>query len=449
MNDSARQATRIDDIQGRMDPWLLGVVLALASLGMVMVGSSSVSQHPDPFHYLTRHLVFLAGGLVLGVWASRVELRTVERYNHLMLLGCFVLLTLVFVPGLGVSVKGAHRWINLGVSNFQVVEAVKVLFIIWLASYLVRFRDEVNATWGAMLKPIGVVVALVVLLLLQPDFGSSSLLLAITAGLLVLGGANMPRMFLPVLIGLPVLAFVAVLEPYRMRRLTSFMDPWADPFNSGYQLTNALMAAGRGEWLGVGLGSSIQKLSYLPEAHTDFILAVIAEELGFVGVCVVIGLYALLVGRAFWIGLQCVEMRRHFSAYLAFGIGLWIGLQSFVSIGVNLGLLPTKGLTLPLISAGGSSVLMTCAAMGLLLRVSYELERARRQMVRLRGDAAPEPSATAPAAPAYTPSRATPFTPAAATPVRPAAAAARTEASYGRGTSRLQQRVEPTFGGLA
>ncbi len=449
MNDSARQATRIDDIQGRMDPWLLGVVLALASLGMVMVGSSSVSQHPDPFHYLTRHLVFLAGGLVLGVWASRVELRTVERYNHLMLLGCFVLLTLVFVPGLGVSVKGAHRWINLGVSNFQVVEAVKVLFIIWLASYLVRFRDEVNATWGAMLKPIGVVVALVVLLLLQPDFGSSSLLLAITAGLLVLGGANMPRMFLPVLIGLPVLAFVAVLEPYRMRRLTSFMDPWADPFNSGYQLTNALMAAGRGEWLGVGLGSSIQKLSYLPEAHTDFILAVIAEELGFVGVCVVIGLYALLVGRAFWIGLQCVEMRRHFSAYLAFGIGLWIGLQSFVSIGVNLGLLPTKGLTLPLISAGGSSVLMTCAAMGLLLRVSYELERARRQMVRLRGDAAPEPSATAPAAPAYTPSRATPFTPAAATPVRPAPAAARTEASYGRGTSRLQQRVEPTFGGLA
>ena len=449
MNDSARQATRIDDIQGRMDPWLLGVVLALASLGMVMVGSSSVSQHPDPFHYLTRHLIFLAGGLVLGVWASRVELRTVERYNHLMLLGCFVLLTLVFVPGLGVSVKGAHRWINLGVSNFQVVEAVKVLFIIWLASYLVRFRDEVNATWGAMLKPIGVVVALVVLLLLQPDFGSSSLLLAITAGLLVLGGANMPRMFLPVLIGLPVLAFVAVLEPYRMRRLTSFMDPWADPFNSGYQLTNALMAAGRGEWLGVGLGSSIQKLSYLPEAHTDFILAVIAEELGFVGVCVVIGLYALLVGRAFWIGLQCVEMRRHFSAYLAFGIGLWIGLQSFVSIGVNLGLLPTKGLTLPLISAGGSSVLMTCAAMGLLLRVSYELERARRQMVRLRGDAAPEPSATAPAAPAYTPSRATPFTPAAATPVRPAPVAARTEASYGRGTSRLQQRVEPTFGGLA
>ena len=447
MTDSLRQATRIDDIRGRLDPWLLTVVVALASLGLVMVGSSSVSQHPDPFHYLTRHLVFLAVGLVLAMFALRVELRTVERYNHLMLLSCFVLLILVFVPGLGVSVKGAHRWINLGLSNFQVVEAVKVLFIVWLASYLVRFRDEVNATWGAMLKPIGVVILLVGLLLLQPDFGSASLLLAITAGLLVLGGANMPRMFLPVLVGLPALAFIAVLEPYRMRRLTSFMDPWADPFNSGYQLTNALMAAGRGEWLGVGLGGSIQKLSYLPEAHTDFILAVIAEELGFVGVCAVIGLYALLVGRAFWIGLQCVEMRRHFSAYLAFGIGLWIGLQSFVSIGVNLGLLPTKGLTLPLISSGGSSVLMTCAAMGLLLRVSYELERARRQMAHLRGDAA----ADVPAAVAATPTRTSPQYPpvAAGASLGPTAVPALARASAARGTSRLQQRVEPTFGGMA
>ncbi len=446
MSDYARQATRIDDIQGRLDPWLLAVVLALASLGVVMVGSSSVSQHPDPFHYLTRHLMFLFGGLVLGTFATRIELKTVERYNQLMLLACVVLLLMVFVPGLGVSVKGAHRWINLGVSNFQVVEAVKVLFIIWLASYLVRFRDEVNATWRAMLKPIGVVGLLVVLLLLQPDFGSSSLLLAITAGLLILGGVNMPRMFLPVLVGLPVLAFVAVLEPYRMRRLTSFMDPWADPFNSGYQLTNALMAAGRGEWLGVGLGSSIQKLSYLPEAHTDFILAVIAEELGFLGVCAVIGLYGLLVGRALWIGLQCVEMRRHFSAYLAFGIALWIGLQSFVSIGVNLGLLPTKGLTLPLISSGGSSVLMTCAAMGLLLRVSYELERAQRQMARLRGEAPVDATS-----PALVTSARSPVASASKPDMAPAVVAAPTRArgTTGRGTSRLQPRIEPTFGGVA
>lgn len=436
MNDRARQATRLEAIGGRYDPWLLGAALALASLGVVMVASSSISQTATPFYYLVRHLMFLAGGLGLAIWAMRTELKTVEHYNQLLLLGCVGLLLLVFVPGLGVSVKGAHRWINLGVSNFQVVEAVKVFFIVWLASYLVRFRDEVNATWIAMLKPLGVVVVLVALLLMQPDFGSSSLLLAITAGMLVLGGVNMPRMFGPVLVGLPVLAVIAIAEPYRMRRLTSFADPWADPFGSGYQLTNALMAIGRGEWSGIGLGGSVLKLNYLPEVHTDFIFSVIGEELGFAGICLVIGLYALLVGRAFWVGLRCVEMRRHFAGYCAFGIALWIGLQSFVSMGVNLGLLPTKGLTLPLISSGGSSVLMTCAAMGLLLRVSYELDRAQRQ-VALRGElqASAEPAPAASDTPATAPSATAPAT-------TPAPAAV-------RGTSRLRQRIEPIFGRTA
>lgn len=437
MNERVRQATRLEAIGGRYDPWLLGAALALASLGVVMVASSSISQTATPFYYLVRHLMFLAGGLGLAIWAMRTELKTVEHYNQLLLLGCVGLLLLVFVPGLGVSVKGAHRWINLGVSNFQVVEAVKVFFIVWLASYLVRFRDEVNATWIAMLKPLGVVVVLVALLLMQPDFGSSSLLLAITAGMLVLGGVNMPRMFGPVLVGLPVLAVIAIAEPYRMRRLTSFADPWADPFGSGYQLTNALMAIGRGEWAGIGLGGSVLKLNYLPEVHTDFIFSVIGEELGFAGICLVIGLYALLVGRAFWVGLRCVEMRRHFAGYCAFGIALWIGLQSFVSMGVNLGLLPTKGLTLPLISSGGSSVLMTCAAMGLLLRVSYELERAQRQ-VALRGElqAGGDPVAASPEAPAAAP-----------TPAASAASPATPEPAPVRGTSRLRQRIEPIFGG--
>jgi cell division protein FtsW len=230
---------------------------------------------------------------------------------------------------------------------------------------------------------------LVVLLLLQPDFGSSMLLLAITAGMLVLGGVNIRACRCPVILLPAGLAALAIAEPYRMRRLTSFMDPWADQFgSSGYQLTNALMAIGRGEWFGVGLGGSVQKLNYLPEAHTDFIFSVIAEELGFVGVCLVIALYALLVGRAFWHGPALRGDARHFAGYVAFGVALWIGMQSFVSIGVNLGLLPTKGLTLPLISSGGSSVMMTCVAMGLLLRVSYELERTERQ-VALRGDALP------------------------------------------------------------
>src|SRR5690606_12645006 len=310
-----RQATRLEAITGRYDGWLLGASIALAAIGVVMVASSSIAigegMDVGPFHFLTRHLVFLALGMGLAAWAMRTELKTVERFNQLLLLGCVVLLLAVFVPGLGQSVNGARRWINLGVSNFQVVEAVKLLYIVWLASYLVRFRDEVNATWPAMLKPLGVAGLLVGLLRLRPDFGSSSLLLAITAGMLVLGGVNLPRMSLPVVVGLPVFAFIAILEPYRVRRFTSFLDPWADQLGSGYQLSNALMAVGRGEWFGVGLGASVQKLSYLPEAHTDFIFSVIAEELGFVGVCLVIGLYALLVGRAFWIGYRCVGMRRH------------------------------------------------------------------------------------------------------------------------------------------
>ncbi|MGH8060800.1 MAG: putative lipid II flippase FtsW [Pseudoxanthomonas sp.] len=433
MNDSPRQATRLEAIGGRYDPWLLGVIVVLAGLGVVMVGSSSIAMDSNPFHYLIRHVVFLGVGVGLAYWVMRTELKTVEHYNQYLLLACFVLLVSVYVPGLGSSVNGARRWINLGISKFQVVEAVKVLYIVWLSSYLVRFRDEVNATWPAMLKPLGVAVALVGLLLLQPDFGSSTLLLAITAGMLVLGGVNLPRMSAPIVIGLPIFAFVAILEPYRMRRITSFMNPWADQLGSGYQLSNALMAIGRGEWMGVGLGGSVQKLNYLPEAHTDFIFSVIGEELGFIGVCGVIALYALLAGRAFHLGLRCVEMRRHFPGYCAFGIALWISMQSFVSIGVNLGLLPTKGLTLPLISSGGSSVMMTCVAMGLLLRVSYELDRAERQVALLRGEAAP----------------------AAETPVvadTPAATTTKMQTptpAPKRGTSRLNARVEPTFERIA
>lgn len=429
VDNGTRQATRLDAIQGRYDPWLLLIVIAIAAFGVVMVASSSIAIGEDlevgPFYFLVRHLMFLALGIGLCIAVMRTELKTLERWPQALLLACFGLLLLVFVPGLGRSVNGAHRWISLGVSNFQVVEAVKVIYIVWLASYLVRFRDEVNATWPAMLKPLGVAVLLVGLLLLQPDFGSATMLLAVTAGMLVLGGVHLPKMAAPVVIGLPVFAFVAILEPYRMRRITSFLDPWADQLGAGYQLSNALMAVGRGELFGVGLGGSIQKLSYLPEAHTDFIFAVIAEELGFVGVCLVVGLFAALVGRALWIGLKCVEMRRHFAGYCAFGVALMIGLQSMVSIGVNLGLLPTKGLTLPLVSSGGSSVMMTCVAIGLLLRVSYELDRAQRQVVRLRGEGA------RPAAGDVPPTSQPP--PASVT-------------GSLRGTSRLRQRVEPTMG---
>jgi cell division protein FtsW len=402
--DRLRQAFRLDEIEGRYDRGIFGAAVALAALGVVMVASSSIAiaegLEVGPFHFLVRHLMFLGAGVVLALALARIELRFVERYSQLLLLLCFLLLFLVFVPGIGKSVNGARRWLNLGISGFQAVEAVKLMLIVWLASYLVRYREQVQQQWLGMLKPLGVAGALVVILLAQPDFGSAVLLCAIVGGMIWLGGVRVRNLVAPVLLALPVLGGAAMSEPYRVRRLTSFMDPWKDPFNDGFQLTQALIAIGRGEWFGVGLGGSIQKLYYLPEAHTDFIFSVIAEELGFVGILVVLALFVLLVGRAFALGLRAVELGRHFAGYCAFGVALWIGLQALVSIGVNLGLLPTKGLTLPLISSGGSSVLMTCAAVGLLLRVSFELDRAQRQVARVRSgvaavvtDAAPEATA--------------------------------------------------------
>ncbi|WP_026802661.1 putative lipid II flippase FtsW [Arenimonas oryziterrae] len=391
MRDRASQALRFDDLEGRFDAWLIGIALVLAGLGVVMVASSSMpyamSNGVGPFYYLNRHLVFLALGGVLALTVMRTEIKRIEQHSQIILLLCFAMLLAVLVPGIGKSVNGARRWINLGISNFQVVEAVKLMLIVWLASYLVRFRDEIGNSWKALFKPLIVAGALVGLLLLQPDFGSASLILAITGGMVWLGGARIRNLALPTLAGLAAMSFIVMLEPYRVKRLASFSNPWADAQDSGYQLVQALIAIGRGDLTGVGLGGSILKLDYLPEAHTDFIFSVTAEELGFVGVCCIIGLFALFTWRALRLGLRCIEMRRHFSGYCAFGIGLWISLQAFVSMGVNLGILPTKGLTLPLVSSGGSSVLMTCVAMGLLLRVSYELDRAERQKAKLRAQA--------------------------------------------------------------
>ena len=424
----SRQAFRYGEIEGRYDACLIGTVMALIAIGVVMVASSSIGVterlHVGTSYFLVRHLVHLGAGLLLALVLSRVELRTMERQGQWLLPLSIVLLVLVLLPGIGWEVNGARRWLNFGLFKFQVVEAVKVLYIVWLASYLKRYIEDVADNWYAMLKPVGVVIALVGLLMLQPDFGSSVLLLGITICMLLLGGAPIRRIIPPILLMVPVLVALVMFEPYRMRRVTSFMDPWQDQLGAGYQLSNALMAIGRGEWFGVGLGASVQKLNYLPEAHTDFIFSVIAEELGFAGVCLVVGLYVLLAGRAFWLGLQCVEMKRHFAGYIAFGIALWMALQSFVSIGVNLGMLPTKGLTLPLISSGGSSVLMTCAALGLLLRVSWEYERAARQVALRRAVGAGAPIGSAPLT---------------SQPPMPADATV-------RGTSRLRQRVEPNMG---
>jgi cell division protein FtsW len=269
-------------------------------------------------------------------------------------------------------VNGAARWINAGLFRLQVSEPAKLMFIVYLASYLARHGEEVRTRITGFLKPIGLLAVAALLLLLEPDFGATVVLTATVMGMIFMAGVKLVQ-FSGVL-GLSglLLASLAVSSPYRMNRLTTFMDPWADPFNSGFQLTQSLIAIGRGEWFGVGLGSSIQKLFYLPEAHTDFVFAVLAEELGLLGVCVIIFLYAVLVWRAFVIAAQAVRAESLFSAYLAYGIGIWFGLQSFINIGVNMGLLPTKGLTLPLVSYGGSSMIVMCAAVALLLRVDYE-----------------------------------------------------------------------------
>ena len=399
MTDRSGQALRLEAIAGRYDPVLATVAIVIASIGVVMVGSSSIAVAEGlklgPFYFLIRHVVFLLLGVAFAIALMRTELKWLEQHSRLMLILCFILLAAVFLPGVGRTVNGAKRWLNLGFSNFQAVEAVKPMLIVWLSSYLVRYREEIQNGWWPILKPVGIALVLVALLLLQPDFGSASLILAVTFGMLLLGGASIMRLFGPLAIGLPAFALVAMSQAYRVRRLTSFLNPWADPFKDGFQLTQALIAVGRGQWFGVGLGGSVQKLFYLPEAHTDFILAVIAEELGFAGVLTVVLLYAAFTVRCLQIGLRAASLGRHFAANCAFGISLWMSLQALVSIGVNLGLLPTKGLTLPLISSGGSSVLMSAAAVGLMLRVSYEVDRAQRQVAHARADAMPVQQATA------------------------------------------------------
>jgi cell division protein FtsW len=382
---SEGQATRRSELPGRYDRGLLLAALGIMGLGVVMVASSSIpvadNQHYGPFYYLTRHLVFVALGVLLAIGAMRLELETVERHSGLLLLIGFLLLLAVFVPGLGMRRNGALRWLNVGFTGLQPVEAFKLLLIAYLSSYLVRHRESVQRNFFGVIKPIAVAGVGVVLLLAQPDFGSAALIGAMTVGLIWLGGARMRNLVFLGLPMMPVMAWAAMYAEYRIKRLTSFRDPFLDPFGDGYQLAQALIAVGRGEWFGVGLGGSVQKLFYLPEAHTDFILAVLAEELGLFGIVLVLGLFAWLCGRGLLLGARAVQRGLYFQGYVAFGISLCIALQALVSIGVNLGVLPTKGLTLPLISSGGSSVLMTCAMIGVLLRVSYELTREEAQSV--------------------------------------------------------------------
>ena len=384
--DAATQAKRRTGPRGRFDLWLLVALIGLASIGVVMVTSSSIavadSQHLGEFYFLKKHLLFLGLGMVAAGFAMRTELKLLEKFAFPLLALAFLMLLAVFVPHFGMRINGARRWLNLFVTTFQPVEAVKLILVVYVASYLVRHRENVETKFLGLFKPVLVAGLIVLLLLAQPDFGSATLVIAVTIAMVWLGGARPIFLFLMGLPLMPLLYIAATGESYRMKRLTSFMDPWKDPFNDGFQLTQSLMAIGRGEWTGVGLGSSVLKLSYLPEAHTDFIFAVIGEELGLAGVVLVISLFGLAVGRGLYLGLKGVEVGQRFAGYVAFGISLMLAMQAIVSVGVNLGALPTKGLTLPLISYGGSSMVLTCAMAGVLLRATYEINRAldARQM---------------------------------------------------------------------
>ena len=375
----AQQARRIEagcSRIPRVDYWLVFSVLALTLLGLVMVSSASITfadrEIGRPFYYAIRQTIYIGCGVVAGMLLFRLRLVDLERMGMALLLSAFALLLLVLVPGVGVEVNGASRWLNAGLFRMQVSEPAKLFFIIYLASYLARHGEEVRTQISGFLKPLGLLAIAAVLLLLEPDFGATVVLAAIVMGMIFMAGVKLLQFGGMLGLGAVLMAGMAVSSPYRMQRLTTFIDPWADPFDSGFQLTQSLIAIGRGEWFGVGLGASIQKLFYLPEAHTDFVFAVLAEELGLLGVCTVIALYAMLVWRAFVIAAQAVKAENFFASYLAYGIGIWFGLQSFINIGVNMGLLPTKGLTLPLMSYGGSSMVVMCAAVALLLRIDHE-----------------------------------------------------------------------------
>jgi cell division protein FtsW len=358
------------------DGWLLGSVLLLMAVGIVMVHSASVAYAAKTqgfgAYFLMRHLIYVVLGLGLMAIGLRLRVQMWEKTGPYLLLGGIVLLVAVLLPGVGAHVNGASRWIKLGFFTLQPAELVKVFMIIYVAGYLVRKQEELkNFTQGILM--VSVVVAVVGMLLLQePDFGSVVVICCTVMLMLFLGGVRFWHFALVLLTGIGGMVALTIISPYRMGRVTSFMDPWADPFGSGFQLTQALIAFGRGEWLGVGLGGSVQKLFYLPAAHTDFLLAVIAEELGLFAVLVILGLFAVIVARAFAIARAADEAGMVYSARLAQGLGMLLGLQAMINIGVNMGMLPTKGLTLPFVSYGGSSLLVCCLTAGILLRIERD-----------------------------------------------------------------------------
>ena len=373
----------------KLDPVLLTIVLALLFGGLVILASASITisdnASGNPFFYVERQLVAAAIGIAGGMFCLFVPMHVWQKLGPLLLLAGIVLLFVVLLPGVGHEVNGSKRWIRFGMINLQVSEPARLCLLIYLAGYVVRQQKALRESFAGFLRPMLVLSLACGLLLAEPDFGAAIVLLATALVVLFVAGARVRDFLLFFSAAVIAMVGLALTSPYRMKRLTGFLDPWADPFDSGFQLTQSLIAIGRGEWFGVGLGDGVQKLFYLPEAHTDFVFAVFAEEFGLLGSVALIVLFLALLWRVFKLAMRAAESERFFEAFLAMGLGTWLGLQAFINIGVNMGLLPTKGLTLPLISYGRSSLIVTMVATGLLLRIHHELVVDATPVNRKRG----------------------------------------------------------------
>lgn len=359
-----------------LDGWLCAAAVVLLLWGLLMVASASVAQAEkltgEAFHFFYRQLMFCGLGLVIGAAVFCVPSVQWQRSGWVLLVLAIALLAVVLVPGIGIKVNSARRWIDLELFRLQASEPARLALILYLAGYIARRQVELQNSLKGLVRPLLLLVVPCALLLAEPDFGATAILLAVAFLMLFLGGARLVGFAALLLAAGAALALLAVAAPYRLRRMMNFTDPWADIENGGWQLAQSLIAVGRGEWTGVGLGNSVQKLLYLPEMHTDFIFAILAEELGMLGVLALLALFALLVARAFAIGRVAEKDGRLFQGFLCYGLGAWLGLQALINMAVNMGLLPTKGLTLPLLSYGGSSLITVCAMLALILRVDYE-----------------------------------------------------------------------------
>lgn len=371
-----------------IDTVTIALVLAISLLGLVMVTSASVSiaskESGETFYYLERQLLLMLMGGFGALLVFYIPTQALDKLSFPLLITALILLFAVLIPGLGHSVNGSRRWLRIATINFQVSELARVLILIYVASYAARREEELRGTLAGLVKPLGLLCCAGGLLLVEPDFGAATVLFATGFGVLFLGGARLRYVIAMTLFASAGFGALAMSSGYRMRRLKTFLDPWADPYNTGFQLTQSLIAIGRGQWFGVGLGESVQKLFYLPEAHTDFLFAVLAEELGLAGVLLTLALFVALIWRSFYIARLASESGLKFQAYLASGFGLWVGIQAFINIGVNMGVLPTKGLTLPLMSYGRSSLIVSLVWVGLLLRVYHEALMEKRGSATVR-----------------------------------------------------------------